>query len=204
MRACLWRRPKNLRRRRETVNPVFGRYSVHTRSDGGAYVLDTRKAPYWTIAHGLAFVGHARAPRRTIVFGTISDYSGSVSPRYRRVAREALEVAERVVFVGPNSAYVDRLRQGELRYRLFAFHTAYQANAFLSGEPTPGELIYVKASGTDHLERLMWAEIDQVICWRERCGKSYACHECAKYRVRSAPPFGVEPATAPISVEGPD
>ncbi len=176
----------------KTFEPVFGRYSVHKRLDGGAYVLDTRKAPFWTVAHGLAFVASAQAARKTTVFGTISDYAGKGGARYRRVARQALEVAERVIFVGPNSAHVDKMRQGELRERLFTFQTAYQATAFLSKERLPGELTYVKASGTDHLERLMLAELDRIVCWRERCGRSGACPDCAKYRFPKPPPFGLD------------
>ena len=160
--------------------------------DGGAYVLDTRKAPFWTIADGLAFVASAQAARKTTVFGTISDYAGKGGARYRRVARQALEVAERVIFVGPNSAHVDKMRQGELRERLFTFQTAYQATTFLSKERLPGELTYVKASGTDHLERLMLAELDRIVCWRERCGRSGACPDCAKYRFPKPPPFGLD------------
>ena len=93
------------------AHPVFGRYSVHERSDGAAYVLDTHKAPFWTIASSYAFIGSARATRKTMVFGTISDYPGERSRRYRRIAREALQVADRVVFVGPSAGHTSRLRQ---------------------------------------------------------------------------------------------
>ncbi len=176
----------------KTIEPVFGRYSVHNRSDGGTYVLDTRKAPFWTIAHGLAFVACARAARKTIVIGTISDYPGAGGARYRRVARQALEVAERVIFVGPNSASVEKVRMGKTRDKLFTFQTTYQASAFLSREGhLPGELIYVKASGADHLERLMLAELDQVVCWRERCGRTSECLVCPQYHIPKPPPLGL-------------
>jgi UDP-N-acetylmuramoyl-tripeptide--D-alanyl-D-alanine ligase len=87
----------------KSVESAFGRYSVHLRPDGGVYVLDSRKAPYWTIRSSLQFVADARAPRKTILFGTISDYSGAAGVRYRRAGRDGLEVADRVIFVGPNS-----------------------------------------------------------------------------------------------------
>ena len=75
---------------------------AHPRPDGGVYVLDSRKAPYWTIPSGLRFVAGARASRKTVLFGTISDYSEACGARYRRVARDALQVADRVLFIGPN------------------------------------------------------------------------------------------------------
>ena len=100
--------------------PVPGRYSVHQIAGGPVYVLD-HKAVDWTIPAAFAFMATAQASRKTIVLGTISDYPGAASRRYRRVARQALDVADRVVFVGPQSAHVSKLRQGEVRDRLFAF-----------------------------------------------------------------------------------
>ena len=67
-----------------TFEPAFGRYTVSPRPDGGAFVLDVNKAPFWTIPDGLAFVKAATAPRRTVVFGTISDYS---APPARVIAK---------------------------------------------------------------------------------------------------------------------
>ena len=152
------------------VQPPFGRYSVHGNGQGATYVLDSLKSPYWTIASGLQFVLNARAPRRTIVFGTISDYPGKASARYRRVARQALEVADRVIFVGAQSGHVDKLRQGDARDRLVSVQTAHQASALLAERVVPGELIYVKASrNADHLERIMLSQLDRVVCWREGC-----------------------------------
>jgi UDP-N-acetylmuramoyl-tripeptide--D-alanyl-D-alanine ligase len=165
---------------------------VHESPNGQVFILDSAKAPFWTIAGGLEFVRSASAPRKTIVLGTISDYPGAAAPRYRRVAREALEVADRVVFVGPSSSYVAKLSHSEGRDKLYAFQTAYQASAFLALQALPGELIYIKASRTaDHLERIMLAQLDRVVCWRERCGKRGNCFSCDSYLQSHPPPFGL-------------
>jgi hypothetical protein len=97
-----------------------------------------------------------------------------------------------VVFVGANAGHVTKLRQGALRERLFAFQTSYQASIFLAEEPIAGELIYVKASGSDHLERVMLAKCDQVVCWRERCNRSINCSSCKDFRKPHPPPFGLD------------
>jgi hypothetical protein len=75
-----------------------------------------------------------------------------------------------------------------LRERLFIFPTAYQANAYLQATRIANELIYVKASIADHLERLMLGELDAVVCWKERCKLKYDCHTCPKYRIPEAAP----------------
>jgi UDP-N-acetylmuramoyl-tripeptide--D-alanyl-D-alanine ligase len=182
------------------VKPLFGRYSVHTRSDGASYVLDSYKAPYWTIAEGLTFMRQAAAPRKTVVFGNISHHPGKGGHTYRSVAKDALAVADRVVFVGPNAAHIDKL-QGKEREKLFGFQTSYEASAFLSSDPTPGELIYVKAGIRDHLERVMLSELDKVVCWRERCGRFTPCMDCSWYRRPKKPPLGLGqavPAAHPL------
>jgi UDP-N-acetylmuramoyl-tripeptide--D-alanyl-D-alanine ligase len=122
-----------------TAEPNLARYSVHQAPGGPTFLLD-HKAPVWTIPHCFAFLKSASAPRKTVIFGNLSDYAGSAGPRYRRVAREALEVADRVVFVGSNSRYVEKLRQGELADRLLAFQTAFEASAYFKEHVLPDEL----------------------------------------------------------------
>jgi UDP-N-acetylmuramoyl-tripeptide--D-alanyl-D-alanine ligase len=175
----------------EMFRPLFGRYSVHVKPGGPAYILDTSKAPFWTIANGLSFLSRARAPRKTAVFGTISDYPGAASRRYRRVAREALEVADRVLFVGAQAGHVNKLCQNTPGSNLLVFHSTHEASAFLAEESEPDELVFIKASRRDHLERIMFSQIKGVVCWRERCGKRNPCHRCSRFRKPYAPPIGI-------------
>ena len=174
-----------------TFEPVFGRASIHSIAGGPDYILETQKAPLWTIANSMAFVRSARAQRKTMVIGTVSDYSGKGGDVHRRVARQALEVADRVIFVGPQASHLVKLRQGEVCDRLFAFVTCYQAAAFLAEHAMAGELVYIKASIANHLERIMIAQQDGVSCWRERCGKITSCSECRDRGRDEPPPFGL-------------
>jgi UDP-N-acetylmuramoyl-tripeptide--D-alanyl-D-alanine ligase len=56
---------------------------------------------------------------------------------------------------------------------LFSFLTSYQAAKFLSETAIAGELIYIKSSIRDHLEPIMLAQVESVVCWKERCRKFY-------------------------------
>ena len=60
----------------------------------------------------------ARAPRKTMVIGTVSDYSGKGGDTHRKVARLALDVADRVIFVGPHAGHVSQASQARSRSRL--------------------------------------------------------------------------------------
>lgn len=175
----------------EEFEPLFGRYSVHPVPNGPVYIFD-QKASFWTVSSSLAFIGKACAARKTIVFGTISDYPGAASSRYRMVARQGLEVADRVLFVGPHSGHVSKLQQGALQDRLFSFQSVYEAAAFMGREARSGELVLLKGSiPIDHLERIMLSQLGPVVCWRERCGKRIGCPQCEDFRCPHPPPFGL-------------
>ena len=163
----------------EAIEPAHGRDSVHSIPNGATIVLDTVKAPLWTIASSLDIVRSAIATRRTIVLGTLSDYTGSSGKKYRDVARDALEAADRVVFVGKNSGRVQK-EANENPGRLWAFDVAKQARDFLRRNAMPGEFIYVKGSGIDHLERILYDWQSPVRCWVNDCQKSFSCDFCKR------------------------
>jgi UDP-N-acetylmuramoyl-tripeptide--D-alanyl-D-alanine ligase len=166
------------------TEPVFGRFSVHEVPAGPVFVLDSYKAPLWTVPSSLAFLETARAPRKTVIFGTMSDYAGNAGRTYRKVARQALAIADRVIFVGPHASHAE----AEAGDRLQSFPTTYEASRFVTQASEPGELILIKASGGDHLERIALSHFDDIVCWRERCGKARPCPNCVHYRTPSAPP----------------
>ena len=35
------------------------------------------------------------------------------------------------------------------------------------------------------------ARLDEVVCWKERCGRKRSCADCSKYRIAASPPFGL-------------
>ena len=163
----------------EAIEPTHGRDSVHSIPNGPTIVLDTVKAPLWTIASSLDIVRSAKVKRRTIVIGTISDYPGASGKKYRAVARDALEAADRVLFVGKNIGRVQK-EANDNPGRLWIFAVAEQAYDFLRSNALPGELIYVKASGIDHLERFLYDWQSPVKCWVSDCQKSFSCDFCKR------------------------
>jgi hypothetical protein len=90
------------------------------------------------------------------------------------------------------SSHVTNLREESARDRLLTFETAYQASVFLKEHIRPNEMIYMKASLiADHLERIMLSQLDEVVCWRERCKQEVPCPLCKLYATPSALPLGI-------------
>lgn len=159
------------------VEPEPGRLSV-VRAPGGITLLrDDGKASPLSLGPMMDVVREARAARKVLVFGTLSDYPGDSSRAYRRLAEEALRTADEVLFVGPNAERVRKvcMEDGRAARRIA---TVREAAEYLEATGRAGDLVILKASISDHLERLALRHEREVTCWRERCGVRQACDAC--------------------------
>ena len=154
------------------------RMALKQTPNGIWFVDDTLKAPYWSVEKVVALFEHATAPRKTLVFGSFSDTSGSDSPKYRATARTALAVADRVVFVGKKAQYIRKMMTPETEGRLFVFDTPKESARFLVDHALKDELVLVKSNCLEHLERLILEQAGPVKCWKEVCSTQSRCDQC--------------------------
>ncbi|MDX6511606.1 MAG: UDP-N-acetylmuramoyl-tripeptide--D-alanyl-D-alanine ligase [Gaiellaceae bacterium] len=156
--------------------------------DGITFVRDDNKSPYWSLGTVLDFVAEARAERTVLVLGTLSDYAGSASIKYRQSAERALAVADEVVFVGRNSKYALKARTNG-GGNLSTFLTVREAAEHFRTELRPGDLVVLKGSNrADHLLRLFLTRTTDVRCWRTACGRRRFCDACELLHVPEEPP----------------
>jgi len=175
-------------RRAPALSPTPGRMEPVETAARAVIVNDCWKAPLTTIPTVIRFMETASANRRILVFGTLSDMAGSGNAKYRRVARDAMAVANEVCFVGPNSGAVRKLVAGDGLGRVFMFDNVKALADHLEGRLRDGDLVLLKASSSDHVERIALQHTIGVACWRERCGKKQLCDECDLRLVPSPPP----------------
>ena len=164
----------------EGVEAFERRMSIHPSPAGVWFVSDTFKAPFWSVEKVVALFEHAMAPRKTLVFGSFSDTTGSDSPKYRTTARAALVVADRVVFIGKKARYIHKMMSPETDGRLFVFDTPEEAFFFLADNTLKDELVLIKSNNLEHLERLIHGQDVELNCWEQRCPKMMSCHQCAE------------------------
>jgi aminoacyl-tRNA hydrolase len=163
-------------------------------ADGGiTFVRDDWKAPLWSLPAPFEFMRQARAQRKVLVIGTISDYSMSASKIYPKVARQALEVGDLVVFVGPHAMRALKAGAGGDDQQLRAFPTIRDASAYLKETLRPGDLVLIKGSHkADHLVRLILDRAKPIHCWQEKCGLWAFCGGCSQlYKGPPPPPPGL-------------
>jgi UDP-N-acetylmuramoyl-tripeptide--D-alanyl-D-alanine ligase len=193
----------------ETAEPTFRRMSPVALPDGITVVRDDYKATADSIPEVLAFMRAARAHRKIIVLGRISDHPGRSRHCYTDVARQALATVDVVVFVGQRAAElwgehrdVSAAAQQAVRPHLeqrssaasatppgaggtmLVFDTVRDASGFLAGFLRRGDLVLIKGSGqADHLERILLSRQATISCWRVACGKKEPCDICSALRV---------------------
>jgi UDP-N-acetylmuramoyl-tripeptide--D-alanyl-D-alanine ligase len=137
------------------VPPFEGRMSPVTRPDGVTFIVDDAKAPLWSIPATLQFMRRAQASRKIVVIGTISDYGSSPDRTYISTAREALEVADEVVFVGNRSSKCLKAKRHKNDHALQAFYSKDAACDYLHNRLRPGDLVLIKASESDLLRTIV-------------------------------------------------
>ncbi|MBR9765802.1 MAG: Mur ligase, partial [Rhodobacteraceae bacterium] len=150
----------------------------HDIPGGPVLFADCAKAPLDTL--GLAFeaLRDAPAPRRRIVLGSISDYHGKRRKVQRAAPIAALEVAEEVVLVADRSARGSLLPEAEAAGRLVHVTTVEAAAAHVRASAIAGEVILLKGSKVQHLERIALDLAAPVKCWATACGAPADCMAC--------------------------
>jgi UDP-N-acetylmuramoyl-tripeptide--D-alanyl-D-alanine ligase len=162
----------------QSVETFPRRMSIHATSQGAWYICDTAKAPYWSIRKVLALVTHVAAPRKTIVIGCFSDAPGSDSDKYRGLARDALNIADRVLFVGHKAFHVQKMMNAETHGRLFAMDSLQEAARLLADDVVAGEVVLIKSGNLEHAERLYFSQDNTLKCWKPNCPLHSSCEHC--------------------------
>jgi aminoacyl-tRNA hydrolase len=135
-----------------TVPPFRRRMGPIHHPDGFAFIRDDYKAPFWSIPATLQFIREARAARKALVIGTISDITGTPEAAYVSIARQALEVADLVLFVGRNSSKCLKAKRHPKDEALQAFYSPEAAARYLHGWLRAGDLVLLKGSDVDRLD----------------------------------------------------
>jgi len=161
------------------VCPVEGRMQPVQVPGGITFIRDDFKAPAWTIRPLLDQLRDARAQRKIFVLGTISDCQHK-EEEIKRLANEALEVADIAIFTGRYASSALRAHRQGTESRLYAFSRTVEASSFLQSIKQDGDLIIVKGvNKKDHLSRIPLALAKTVNCWVDDCGRDMFCSECS-------------------------
>jgi len=162
-----------------TIDPLDGRMQPVTTSDGITFIRDDFKAPLWALESCFEFMRAARAERKIIVIGMLSDVGPDNGLKYAKIAAQAQEIADFTVFVGPWASSVLKTRKPGREDALRAFGHVHDAAEYVNSVVRRGDLVLLKGTNKqDHLLRIILARSGSIACWRSDCARDLFCNEC--------------------------
>ena len=166
------------------VAPFEGRMQPVVMPNGVTFIRDDYKAPLWTTDACLEFMFLAKAKRKILVFGSLSDCGAGAPEKYAKVAKRAQEIADITVFVGPWASQVLKARKAGAPDALKVFRNVRDAADFINKVTLAGDLVLLKGTNKqDHLQRIIMARSDRIACWRDDCDRITFCNDCV-YRTK--------------------
>lgn len=161
------------------IEPYDGRMQPVEAPGKLTFIRDDFKAPLWSVDASLAFMKDARAERKIVVLGSLSDCGSSVSGKYLEVALKSQAIADHTVFVGPWAFSALKAPLVDGRATVHAFSHVKDANEYLNSLLRPGDLILLKGTNTqEHLQRILLDRQTGVSCWWDDCKRQEFCCEC--------------------------
>lgn len=174
--------PEKVAARTASFEPLANRCKVLVTDGGPQFIVDAAKAPWHSLHIALEMMAKAKAVRKRIVLGQISDYVGS-SRKYGTAYGIARDIADEVIYTGDN-AHRSRASQADRDGgRFLEIRTPKEVSDHIKKTAIPGELVLLKSSGNLHLERIALAWTHDVRCWIPACGKKESCQSCGLYEV---------------------
>jgi aminoacyl-tRNA hydrolase len=159
--------------------PFDGRMQPILIANGPTFIRDDWKAPLWTVDACLDFMQVARAKRKVLVIGTLSDCGAGAPEKYIKVAKRAQEIADLTIFVGPWASQVLKAKKADKDDALRMFRNVRDAAEYFKANTRVGDLVLLKGTNKqDHLVRLIMAQSDSIACWRDDCERHTFCYEC--------------------------
>jgi UDP-N-acetylmuramoyl-tripeptide--D-alanyl-D-alanine ligase len=119
-----------------------------------------------------------------LVASDLSDVRRRPRERARDLADRASEAADAALFVGEHAEHAAKraLARGMAPENVAGVRDVRAAAAQLAALLRDGDLVLLKGRMTDHLSRILFAQLGSIECWATRCRKRTACDGCAKLR----------------------
>ena len=165
------------------------------RTPGGAWLLrDEYKGNEETVAAALEVLGQVTTHRRTVVLGNLTEPSSNSKEFYAAVGERVARCAERLICVGAHARdYVRGARRAGMP-PVALFNDDRDITAVLrhlTSDIGPGDLVLIKGSRPDRLERLSLALLGaEVRCTAWPCSLRSAgpCARCPQLERRASGP----------------
>jgi UDP-N-acetylmuramoyl-tripeptide--D-alanyl-D-alanine ligase len=176
------------------VPPFAGRMQPVRLPNGAMMLRDEENGSPDTLQAMIEVLRDARAMRRGLVFSDQSDTKQNPRKRMRSIGKQAAELCDFAVFVGEHAHHAVRAATAAgMDASSCAPHASLaDAAQWLRDFARPGDLVFLKGRGTDHLSRILFAQFGNIGCWKPHCKITRLCDYCGQLK----PDFDAEKALA--------
>ncbi|GAA2829476.1 hypothetical protein GCM10010836_22660 [Aminobacter aminovorans] len=161
----------------------WNRCGVLATSGGPTFIIDTVKAPNDSIPAAIAILRKSRAANKRAIIGFISDYTGGTRKGTALAYDLAYPCSDQFIFVGENGHRARPSEDDKKSGKFIDFLLPREASDYVRATSRPDELILLKGSQTQHLERIALSWTHDVRCWETNCGKYIDCLQCGMVEV---------------------
>lgn len=161
----------------------WNRCGILATNGGPTFIVDTVKAPNDSIPAAIAILSKSQPANKRAVIGFISDYTGGPRKGAALAYDLAYQCADQFIFVGENGHRARPSEEDRKNGKFIDFLLPKEASDYVRATSRPDELILLKGSQTQHLERIALSWTHDVQCWETNCGKYIDCLQCGMVEV---------------------
>ena len=148
---------------------------------GGAVLIrDDCNGSMDTLEASLQVLREAEAPRKVLIITDFIDSGLTRRPRLRYLASAVSGWLDVLVLSGAYHEYGRRkaIEAGMRPDQVHSFDTLREVAGFVKQELRSGDLALLRGRNVDHVQRVFFAQLGTVTCWREHCPKRMLCDMC--------------------------
>jgi UDP-N-acetylmuramoyl-tripeptide--D-alanyl-D-alanine ligase len=164
------------------VPPTTARLEPAVLPCGAVILRDDFNGSLDTFIAAFETLKNAQAQRKILVITTVGDSPESWGRRLTRIAAEASTVVDLLILVGKKK---DTKRAGKVAVAgglppegLHQFEHLRDVATFLKDTLRFGDLLLLRGRMGDHVARVYHAQLREVACWKDECGKKNLCDYC--------------------------
>ncbi len=179
-------------RRIGRVPPAPGRMQPVALPSGATIMRDEENGSPDTVEAMFEVLRNAGANRRGLVFSDQSDSTEKPRKRLRKIGRLASELCDFAVFVGEHARHgvAAATAAGMDPSCCAGFYSLRDAAQWLRQVLRRGDVVFLKGRGSDHLSRILFAQLGNIGCWKSKCAIRGLCDFCEQL----APDFDAKKA----------